>query len=297
MLRVLGSKSGTESGNYGARTRARGRSAVGLAVLAVASLAAATLAGCGGAGGEPTTSAGGKGVSLTAEEQAYLKEHSPLQVGAFNDYPPFGFLDDAGKAAGIGVDYWNMVGEQLGVAVEFSPVSFTEQIAGLKTGDYDSLHGIFPRPEREEWFAFSDPYLVIYTHIYADATQVDATTLEELKAQDLVVAVVKDDTSELIANEAGLKTLAVAGYEEAVDALASGDAQALILDELVAEYFLAAKDLGAKFGAVGEPVDEGTMTMPVQKENTILLGILNKAAAALAGQGDALKAKWLEGTK
>lgn len=266
-------------------------------MAALVALAAATLAACGNgtdtAVSSPQPSEAAAAVELTAEEQAYLQEKGALKVGAFNDYPPFGFVDESGSAAGIAVDYWNQVAGLLGVTVEFSPVQFSAQLDGLKQGQFDSLQGIFPLPEREQWFAFSDPYLVINTRIFVAAQHTDATTLASLKEQGLVVAVVKDDSGQAIADQAGLTTKVVAGYPEAVDAVVSGAAQAMILDELVAGYFIAQRDLVEQVVSVGEPVDHGEMTLPVQKDDAVLLGILNKAVAALDGEGDALKAEWL----
>ena len=81
--------------------------------VALASGAAALLAACGGASSgsssSPAATAASSSGALTAAEQAYLKQKGTLQVGAFNDYPPFGFVDASGKAAGIAVDYWNLV--------------------------------------------------------------------------------------------------------------------------------------------------------------------------------------------
>ena len=58
--------------------------------------------------------------------------------------------------------------------------------------------------------------------------------------------------------------------------MADGKAQAMILDEPVADYYI--KDLGLqdKVKAAGEPVASGLMTLPVQKGDAELLAILDK---------------------
>jgi len=90
------------------------------------------------------------------------------------------------------------------------------------------------------------------------------------------VAVVKDDSGQQIADDAGLKTLVVTGYPEAVKAVGAGEAQAMILDEPVGAYYIKEFDLVGKVKAVGEPVADGKMTMPVRKDETMLLEILDK---------------------
>jgi ABC-type amino acid transport substrate-binding protein len=234
----------------------------------------------------------GSSSSLTTAEKDWLAQKGTLQVGAFTDYPPYGFVDGSGQAVGISADYWNLVAERLGVKVTFTPVAFADQIEGLKQGRFDSLQGIFPVPEREQWFAFSDSFYVIDTHMYVDAAHADVKTLDNLKG--LKVAVVDGDSGQLLANDAGLTTVVVEGYQQAVEAVASGAAQAMILDELVADYYINSLKVSDKVKIAGEPVASGKMTLAVGKDNTVLLGILNKGIAMVsAAEVKAISDKWL----
>lgn len=217
------------------------------------------------------------GTELTAEEQAWLAQAGTLAVGAFDDYPPFSFVaDEGGEPAGIAVDYWNLLASRLGVEVAFSPTLFSTQLDWLKEGKVDSLTGIFPLEERKQWFAFTQPWMQVDTRIFVDADHKSVTSLEDLKAEGVTVAVVKDDSGQDIADQAGLKTLVVEGYDQAVEALGTGKAHAAILDEPVGVFY--AKEFGydGDVTAVGDPVASGQMTLPVDKENTMLLGILEK---------------------
>ncbi len=231
-------------------------------------------------------------VSLTDAEKAYLAGKGTLTVGAFNDYAPYGFVDEKGAATGISVDYWNLVAQRLGVKVAFVPVLFADQLDGLKTGKFDSLQGIFPKPEREQWFAFSSPFYDVGTYMYVDAAHADVTSVDELKG--LTVAVVDGDSGQILADQAGLKTMVVAGYPQAVKAVGSGKAQATIMDELPADYYIKQFGLSGKVKQAGQPLDHGTMTLPVQKDNTVLLGILNKGVASISpAEVQSIRDKWL----
>ncbi len=192
----------------------------------------------------------------------------------------------------MAVDYWNLVAERLGVAVAFTPELFADQLDGLKQGRFDSLEGIFPLPEREQWFAFSRAYYMIDTRIYVDAAHAGSTTLESLKG--LKVAVVDGDSGQQLADDAGLSTLVVKGYPQAVKAVASGAAQATILDQLVADYYITEFKLATKVEAVGKPVASGEMTMPVRKDDTMLLGILNKGIEMVGdSEFEGIYEKWM----
>jgi ABC-type amino acid transport substrate-binding protein len=234
---------------------------------------------------------------LTAEEKAWLAENTELAVGAFSDYPPFSFTpDDSGEPAGIAIDYWNLLGSRLGLKIAFAPTTFSNQLDWLKTGKVDSLTGIFALPERKQWFAFSRPWMEIDTRIFTAAAHKDATTLKKLKAQDLMVAVVKDDSGQSIADSAGLKTLVVPGYDDAVKAVGTGKAQAAILDEPVGAFYVKESDYSGKVVAVGKPVAAGMMTLPVLKENTTLLGILDKGISMIGdSEFEGIQEKYLGG--
>jgi len=274
-----------------------------VALAAAVVVAAALLAGCGSSGTTASEDAGSTPVSspaasgapaLTAEEQAWLTDKGTLRIGAFNDYPPFGFVDDDGEAIGIAADYWRLLGERLGVGIEFFPVQFADQLEGLKAGTYDSLQGIFPLESRKEWFAFGPSYLAIPTRMFATAADAAAvTSLDSLGG--MKVAVVQDDSGQQIADDAGLETLVVPGYPDAVRAVADAEAGAAILDELVGVYYVNQFGLSDQVGGAGPAVDEGQMTLPVQKDNATLLSILGKAQQTIgADEVEAIVARWLE---
>jgi ABC-type amino acid transport substrate-binding protein len=230
--------------------------------------------------------------ALTRVERDWLDRKGTIQVGAFNDYPPFGFVDANGKAVGMAVDFWNLVATRLSVKVVFTPVAFADQLAGLRQGRFDSLQGIFPVTERTQWFAFTTPYFDIDTRIYVGAAYTDRTTLGSLKG--LTVAVVAGDSGQHIAADAALTTLVVKGYPDAVAAVATGKAQAMILDQLVADYFIAQARVSAAVKVVGAAVDAGQMTMPVRKDDVVLLGLLNKGIGWVGeGEFKAIYNKWM----
>ena len=280
-----------------------GRGRLLTAILTTALLAVAALTGaCGSSQGSDTGSSTGASaspaasaaasVSLTDAEKAYLADKGTLSVGAFNDYAPFGFVSESGAPQGIAVDYWNLLAERLGVKVTFDAVLFAAQIDGLKQGTYDSLQGIFALPEREQWFAFSQPYYEVGTYMYVDSAHAGATSADDLKG--LTVAVVKDDSGQSLADAAGLKTMVVSAYPEAIRAVGSGKAEATIMDELPADYYISQFGLTGKVVQAGQPLDNGLMTLPVQKDETVLLGILNKGVASISdAEIQAIRDKWI----
>ncbi|MBU2547464.1 MAG: transporter substrate-binding domain-containing protein [Proteobacteria bacterium] len=229
---------------------------------------------------------------VTAEESAWLKSHGPIQVGAFNDYPPFGFVDQQGRAQGISVDFWRLLASRLGFEVRFHPVSFNQQLDGLRSGRFDSLAGIFPLPKRARDFDFTAPYMIIDTRIFVQPRHDNVRGFKDLVG--LKVGAVKGDSGQVLAETFGLKTTPYSNYEEAIQALADDKVSAIVMDELVVYYVRALRGLQDRIKPAGPPVDEGKMTLPVKKGNPVLIGLLRKGTALIsAGEVKAIAEKWL----
>jgi len=212
---------------------------------------------------------------LTQDEKIWLKQHTPVRVGAFNDYPPFGFVGEDGRAQGISVDYWTLLARKLGFEVVFFPTDFNDQLEGLKKGQYDSLAGIFPLEERAKFFDFSRRYMDINTYIFVQSQS--SKQVEDLKdLKGMKVGVVQGDSGQVLCENAGLKPEAFKDYPNAIKKLAEGGLDAIVMDELVVYYVLSRNKLRDQVKRVGLPVERGRMTLPVKKGNQTLLDILNK---------------------
>jgi len=229
---------------------------------------------------------------LTKEERDWSTKHGVVQVGAFTDYPPFGFVDAKGQAQGMSVDFWNLMASKLGFKVKFHPTLFTEQLQGLKSGQFDSLAGIFPLEERKQSFDFTKQYTVIATNIYVRPKYDNLKVLTDLKR--LKVGAVEGDSGQLIAEKAGLKPIGFKSYPDAIRALGEDRIDAIIMDELVVKYYAAKYGLKGRIKKIGEPVDQGKMTLPVAKGNSMLLGILNKGVISVSAQEwTKIRQKWM----
>jgi two-component system sensor histidine kinase EvgS len=230
---------------------------------------------------------------LTSAERDWVQKHGTIKVGAFNDYPPFGFVDQAGMAKGMSVDYWMTLANKLNLSIQFQPMEFARQLESLKSGQVDSLAGIFPLKEREVYFDFSEPFTEINTYIYVRMGHEKVQGFQDLKG--LRVGAVKGDSGEDLARAAGLSPRGFSSYPATVAALGKGEVDAIVMDELVASFEISNQKLQEKIRRVGKPVAHGKMTLPVKKDNKMLLGILNKGIAAISRQEyETIARRWLK---
>jgi ABC-type amino acid transport substrate-binding protein len=216
---------------------------------------------------------------LTPAQRAWLAQKGTIHIGAFNNYPKFGFLNEAGQPVGLSIDYWNLLAAKLNFKVKFHPASFDNQLKGLENGRFDSLAGIFLLPARRAQFDFSKPFYTITTCIYVAPHRTGVKKLADLKG--LKVGVVEGDSGQDLAKGAHLAPTSFITYGETVMALDKGKVQAIILDCPVVDYFIRKNSLQDKICRVEPPVARSQMTLPVKHGNAMLLGILNRGLSLI----------------
>ena len=75
-------------------------------------------------------------------------------------YPPFNFIDEDGKPAGIDVELAKEAGRRMGYDVEFKNINWPDKDALLERGELDCLWGSFSMSGRKELYNWAGPYLV-----------------------------------------------------------------------------------------------------------------------------------------
>ncbi len=101
------------------------------------------------------------GLCLVASALAAFAESRQVEsfrVAVYN-VPPYGYVDTDGSIAGVSVDLWRRVAEQMGWHYQLVPVSDMESIlSGLEHGEFDAAIGaITITPERAARVDFSYP--------------------------------------------------------------------------------------------------------------------------------------------
>lgn len=100
--------------------------------------------------------------AVHAQSAADLLPQKYRDAGVINlvtdaKYPPFQYIDDAGKMVGFEVDLWDAIAERLNVKVEVTSVAFDSMIPGVQSGRWDiSMEGITDNAERQAVVSFVD---------------------------------------------------------------------------------------------------------------------------------------------
>ncbi len=92
-----------------------------------------------------------------------IKSRGRLVVGTSADWPPFEYIDAAGRYAGIDMAIAERIARELGVQLEVKDMKFAALIEALRGGQIDLiLADIHPTAEREQVIDFTQNYYHAY---------------------------------------------------------------------------------------------------------------------------------------
>ncbi len=236
----------------------------------------------------------------------YADDSNPVYLSATEyDYPPFSVTDD-GKADGFSVDLLKAVAEEMGIVVTFKIDQWTVLKEELKNGELDILPLVGYTVERDEFYDFTVPYIVMRGNIFVRTGDDSIQSEEDLFGKQILV--LDGDNSQEWAVSIGLddELTATATYLEAFELLADGQYDAVLAQALVGEKLIADHELN-NIEAVYVYDDEGITRIKlnldgyeqkfcfaVTEGNAELLSILNEGLSIVSQNGtyDELYQKW-----
>jgi len=171
----------------------------------------------------PTTDLGGREVRMATE----------------NLYPPFNFIDDAGEAVGWDYDVGRRICEILNCEAVFVETAWEGLFEAMSAGENDvAFDGITITLARSLKIDYSDPY-VEYGQIIAVQEADDRPEVadeDSFVASDLIIGTQIGTTNEITAMKlvGEDRTVSFDTYDMPWVALAAGDVDAVIIDEVAA---------------------------------------------------------------
>jgi polar amino acid transport system substrate-binding protein len=103
--------------------------------------------------------AGAASTAADAQTVDKVKQAGVIRIGVMGEQAPWGSFDASGQNIGYDVDVGRLIGEELGVKVEFVPNAVSARIPNLLTNKVDlqmAVMGMYP--DRAKVVQFSKPY-------------------------------------------------------------------------------------------------------------------------------------------
>lgn len=234
---------------------------------------------------------------LTSDEKAYLKTHGDLIFGSDQNSPPLHYVNtDTGQYEGLVVDYIAALSMELGVNIQTKPMVWNDALNAINSGDTD-MCDMYASKERAKRFLFSEPIYYQRGAILVKRGANAITDKGDLEGKK-IAAVQGDFVFEHLQSTYNqVDTLPTQDLRSAIKALENKQVEAVLGDESVISYFLAHENLSKDYVLLDSYLYELEAFLGVDKENTQLLGILNKAIYRLNKKNtmDRIYEKWFAG--
>lgn len=243
------------------------------------------------------TSCGGNG-DVSTDPMKQTTTEGVLVVGLDDTFAPMGFRDANNELIGFDIDLANEVGKELGMKVEFKPISWDAKDMELSSGNIDCIwNGMSVTPERIEAFALSNKYLAnniilmagngsdVKIESAADlakyniGTQADSAALEMLKANEEY-------------NNFADKITEYPDYDKAILDLKAGRIDVIAIDQVLGEY--KNNNMGGELVACDYSVGEDAYAIGFRADNGELRDLVNDTIKVLIDNGKAeqISKKW-----
>lgn len=219
-----------------------------------------------------------KSRGLNDEELKWLDQHGEIIYGSDYSSPPLRYKNDIdGQYRGLVVDYIRALSLELGKEVQFKPnVYWYKNLEGLEKDETDFVDMI-DSEERSKKFYFSDSIYNLRETLVFKKGEYEIRGYEDLKEKKVAIPKADYVYEYLKSKKVNAEYVFTEDMEQAINKLISGEVDVVAGDEPVIAYFLENMNIKNTFQTLDEPLFEKTVRLAVNKSDTILLSILNKA--------------------
>lgn len=212
-----------------------------------------------------------------------VKSAGTLRIGTEGTYAPFTFHDTSGALVGFDVEIGREVAKRLGVDAEFVEGKWDGLIAGLAADRYDAvINQVGITEERQARFDFSQPYIVSKAVLIVKADNDEIAGFADLKGKRAAQSLTSNYGR--IAEEAGASLVGTDGFDQSIQLVLTGRADATINDNLSYLDFKKQKP-DAPVKVVATQDEAAASGIIVQKGNPELVAEIDRALEAMKADG------------
>ena len=218
-------------------------------------------------------------------------------LGLDDSFPPMGYRDENNEIVGYDIDLAKEVCARLGVELVLQPIDWDAKELELSSGNIDCIwNGMTATPERAESMSLSINYLnnAQIVCVLADS---GIETLADLAGKTVAVQSGSAGVDAINANPDFKASLAgdpveYADYAMALMDLDNKGVDAVVIDIVVANYYIAAK--GAAYKVLDEQLSPEYYAIGFRKADVALTEAVNAALKDMAADGSLaeISTKW-----
>lgn len=217
------------------------------------------------------------------ENLSAIKSAGVLKIGTEGTYAPFTYHDESGKLVGFDVEIGEAIAAKLGVKAEFVEGKWDGLIAGLDANRYDTvINQVGITEARKQKYDFSEPYIASKAVLIVKDDNSEIKGFADLKGKKAAQSLTSNFGK--IAEENGAELVGTDGFDQSIQLVLTGRADATINDSLSFLDFKKHKaDAPVKIAAEQENADYSGII--IRKGEPELLDAINKALADIKADG------------
>lgn len=167
-----------------------------------------------------------------------------LILGLDANYPPMGYTDENGDIQGFDIDVAKEVCFRMGIELKMQPINWSEKEEILNSGEIDCIwNGMSVTPDRAESMTLSQPYMKDELIFMVPAKSKVRTFLD---LEGCSVAVQSGSSTKEALENCGLyeniNIVVMDDLLEMFEQLNAGNLDAILVDSVVAYYYIAKSD-------------------------------------------------------
>ncbi|KAA0947687.1 transporter substrate-binding domain-containing protein [Pseudomonas sp. ANT_H14] len=231
---------------------------------------------------------------LSASEQRWLDKHPRVKVAVLDEFVPISFFNEQGQFQGLSAEVLAQVSLRTGL--KFDVVrggSLPWQVDQVNAGAVEMMGVITPSMEREEKIRFTRPYLTNPFVLVSRSGTGNPLTLEDMPGKRLAMIGGNVLRERITQDYPGIKFVEVQSPVQAMELVASGEADAALNSLISARYVIARqyRDRLRVTSTVGS--QPARITFGVNRSQLELYSILDKALLSITPQEmDELTNRW-----
>lgn len=225
------------------------------------------------------------------------EEKTTYVMGLDDTFAPMGFRDEKGELVGFDIDLAKEVAKRLGITIEFQPIDWSMKETELNAGNIDFIwNGYTITDERKEKVAFTESYLENSQIIIVMADS-NVSTKSDLAGKNVAVQA-ESSALDAINTEPEFvdsvnELVEFSTNNEAFMDVEAGRSDALVVDEVLARYYMKQKGQ-EKYRVLEENFGDEEYAVGLRKDDTELLDKLNATFNEMKNDGtyDEIYGKW-----
>lgn len=229
-----------------------------------------------------------------------IKAKGKIVVGLDDTFAPMGFKDDKGEIVGFDIDLAREVAKHLGIEAEFKPSEWSGIVLELKSGNIDVVwNGMTITEERKKEIIFSNPYMN-NSQIIVTLSNSPLNAKADLNGKVVGLQLGSSSFDAVSADELSKSLKELKKYDTNVEALMdleAGRVEAVVIDEIVARYYIEQKEKETNkdiFKVLDGDFGTEEYGVGIRKEDTNLKEAIDKAIDEMKKDGsyDKVYEKW-----